>query len=43
MEQVIQRSGGCPVAGNIQGQVGCDSEKTDLNECPCSFQGVRYR
>lgn len=23
LEPIIQESGGCPIAGNIQGQVGC--------------------
>lgn len=40
LDQFIQRRGGCPIAGNIQGQVGCGSDKTDLAECPCSLQGV---
>lgn len=32
LAQVVQRGGGCPVAGNIQGQTGCASEKPDLVE-----------
>jgi len=32
MEQVAQRVGRWPIPGNIQGQVGRDSEKPDLVE-----------
>ena len=32
MEQVVQRSGRCPIAGNIHGQVGWGSEQPDRVE-----------
>lgn len=32
MEQVSQRGGRCPTSGNIQGQIGWDSEQSSLLE-----------
>lgn len=32
MRRVAQRGGGCPITGNIQGQVGWSSVQPDLVE-----------
>lgn len=32
LEQVAQRGGGCPISGNVQGQVGRGSEQPDLDD-----------
>ena len=41
LEQVVQRGGRCPMAGNIQGQVGQASEQPDLVEdVPAHCRGV---
>ena len=38
--QIALRGGRCPIPGNIQGQVGRDTEQPDLIEgCPYSLQG----
>ena len=41
LEQVAQRCGKCPISGNIQGQVGQDSEQPDLVEdVPAYSRGI---
>ena len=41
LAQVAQRDGGCPVPGNIQGQVGWGSEQSGLVEdVPAHGRGV---
>ena len=41
LAQVAQRGGRCPIPGNIQGQVGQDSEQPDLAEdVPAHCRGV---
>jgi len=41
LEQVAQRGSGGPIPGNIQGQVGWHSEKSDLVEdIPAHCRGV---
>lgn len=32
LEEVVQRDGGCPIPGIIEGQAGWGSEQPDLNE-----------
>lgn len=32
LQLVVQRGGGCPISGNIQGQVGYGSKQPDLVE-----------
>jgi len=40
-EQVAQRSGRCPIPGNIQGQAGGGSEQPDLVEdVPVHYRGL---
>jgi len=41
MEQVAQRGGGCPIPGNIKGQVGWGSEQPDLvKDVPAHCRGL---
>ncbi len=41
LAQVAQRGGGCPIPGNIQGQVGRGSEQPDLvGDVPAPCRGV---
>ena len=41
LEQVAQRGGRCPMAGNVQGQVGQGSEQPDLVEdVPAHCRGL---
>ena len=41
LEEVSQRGGGCPIPGNIPGQVGQGSEQPDLVEdVPAHGRGV---
>lgn len=41
IEHVAQRGGRCPIPGNIQGQMGQDSEVPDLVEdVPAHCRGV---
>jgi len=41
LEEVAQRGGRCPIARNIQGQVGWGSEQPDLVEdVPAHCRGV---
>ena len=39
LEQVVQRSSGCPIHGDLQGQAGQCSEQPDLAVCV----SVHYR
>ena len=41
LPQVAQRGGGCPVPGNVQGQVGRHSEQPDpVEDVPAYGRGV---
>ena len=39
LEQVAQRSCGCPLPGSVQGQVGCGSEQPGLVEGVAAHDG----
>ena len=39
LAQVAQRGGRCPIPGNIQGQVGRDSDQPDLVDVPAHCRG----